>query len=175
MSKIKIFSLGGLNESGKNMYVMDIDNSIFIFDAGLKHADERLLGIDYIIPNYDYIKQNLDRVVGIFITHGHDENMGAISDIVIDIPKIKVYATKFTIEVIKKELEDENIKYDNFVEIKPHKKINFGKVGIFPVSLTHSVPDTVGYAVYTDDGIIFYTGDFTFDWTMAGPYKTDVG
>jgi len=175
MSKIKIFSLGGLNEMGKNMYIIEVDNNIFVFDAGLKHADERLLGIDYIIPNYDYIKQNINRVKGIFLTHGHDENMGAISDIVIDIPNIKVYATKFTIEVLKKEMEDENIKYNNFEELKPHRKIDFGDVSIFPVSLTHSVPDTVGYALYTNDGIIFYTGDFTFDWTMWGPYKTDVG
>ncbi len=175
MSKIKIFALGGLNENGKNMYIIEVDNDIFVFDAGLKHADERLLGIDYIIPKYEFIKQNIDRVKGIFLTHGHDENMGAILDIVIDMPNIKVYATKFTIELLKKEIEDENIKYNNFEEVKPHRKIDFGNLSIFPVSLTHSVPDTVGYALYTNDGIIFYTGDFTFDWTMPSAYKTDVG
>jgi ribonuclease J len=175
MSKIEIFSLGGLNENGKNMYVVEVDKDIFIFDAGLKYADEKLLGIDYIIPNYDYLKENLDRIKGIFVTHGHNENMGAIPDIVKDIPTIKVYGTRFTLEVIKKELEEENIKYDNFVEIKPHRKIEFGELSIFPVSLTHSVPETIGYALYTKDGIIFYTGDFTFDWTMSGSYKTDVG
>jgi ribonuclease J len=175
MSKIKIFSLGGLNENGKNMYIISVDNDIFVFDAGLKRVDEKLLGIDYIIPDYDYIKENLNNIKGLFITHGHDEHIGAVVDIIADIPEIKVYATKFTIEILKKEIEDKNIKYDNFQEIIPHRNINFGDVSIFPISLTHSVPDTVGYALYTKDGIIFYTGDFTFDWTMSGPYKTDVG
>ena len=175
MSKIKIFSLGGLNENGKNMYIISVDNDIFVFDAGLKRVDEKLLGIDYIIPDYDYIKENLNNIKGLFITHGHDEHIWAVVDIIADIPEIKVYATKFTIEILKKEIEDKNIKYDNFQEIIPHRNINFGDVSIFPISLTHSVPDTVGYALYTKDGIIFYTGDFTFDWTMSGPYKTDVG
>ena len=76
MSKIKIFSLGGLNESGKNMYVIDVDNDIFVFDAGLKFADDKMLGIDYIIPEFSYLKQNLQRIKGIFITHAHEKYMG---------------------------------------------------------------------------------------------------
>ena len=71
MSKIKIFSLGGLNENGKNMYVIEVDKSIFVIDAGLKYADEHMLGIDYIIPNIEYLKENKKRVKGIFLTHGH--------------------------------------------------------------------------------------------------------
>jgi ribonuclease J len=175
MSKIKIFSLGGLNEEGKNMYVVEVDNDIFVFDAGLKYADERMLGIDYIIPNTDYLMNNIDRVKGIFITHAHDENMGAIVDVVNKIKNIKIYATKFTMEMIRKELEEENVKHDFLYEIKAHQKISFGQNSIFPISLTHSVPDTVGYVLYTNDGAIFYTGDFTFDWTMDGSYQTDVG
>ena len=175
MCKIEIFSLGGLNDVGKNMYVVNIDNDIFVLDAGLKYADDSMLGIDYIIPNYDYLKENKDRIKGIFITHAHDEQMGALADILVDLGKVKVYGTNFTIGVIKEQLEDWNIKTDNLVTIKPHKKINFGEVSIFPVSLTHSVPDTVGYAIYTKDGIIFYTGNFVFDPTMQGAYKTDIG
>ena len=71
MSKINIFSLGGLNENGKNMYVVEIDKDIFVLDAGLKYADDRMLGVDYIIPNFDYIKNNIKRIKGLFITHGH--------------------------------------------------------------------------------------------------------
>lgn len=174
MSKIKIFSLGGLNEVGKNMYVVDVDNDIFIFDAGLKYADDRMLGVDYIIPNFDYIKENKDRIKGIFITHGHDQQMGALPDILneIDLP---IYGTTFTMEVIKNELLLENIKTDNLHIVTPHKKINFGKNSIFPISLTHSVPDTVGYVLNTVDGAIVYTGNFVFDSTMMGHYKTDIG
>ena len=175
MSKIKIFSLGGLNENGKNMYIVEVDNDIFIFDAGLKYADDMLFGIDYILPNYDYIKDNINRVKGLFLTHGHNENMGATPDIVKDIPEIKVYGTKFTLEVLRRELEDCNVKFDNMIEIKAHKKISFGKNSIFPISMTHSIPDAVGYVLNTEDGAIVYTGDFVFDPTMKYPYKMDIG
>ena len=175
MSKIKIFGLGGLNENGKNMYVVEVDKDIFVFDAGLKYADDKMLGVDYIIPNYDYIKNNIKRVKGIFITHGHDNQTGALTEIVKDIPDIKIYGTTFTLEVIKDEFISEGLNTKNLITLKPHKKINFGKNSIFPISLTHTVPDTVGYVLYTPDGAIFYTGNFVFDSTMLGAYKTDIG
>lgn len=175
MSKIKIFSLGGLNEEGKNMYVVKVDSDIFIFDAGLKYASDKLLGVDYVIPNFDYVKENIKNIKGLFITHGHEKNMGAVCDIVKDIPALKVYATKFTANILKKELEDSNVSFNNLVIIDPHKKISFGKTSIFPVRLTHSVPDNVGYALNTPDGTIFYTGNYVFDATMLGPYKADIG
>ena len=81
MSKIKIFALGGQNENGKNMYVIEIDKNILVFEAGLSYAQEETLGIDYIIPNIEYLKENKNRTKGIFLTHGHDENIGAIADI----------------------------------------------------------------------------------------------
>ena len=175
MSKIKIFALGGLNEDGKNMYVVEADHDIFIFDAGLKYADDKMLGVDYIIPNYDYIKKNRKNIKGIFITHGHDDNMGALTEILKDVPELPIYGTNFTIEIIKDELIEENLNVKNLRIIKPHRKINFGKNSIFPISLTHMVPDNVGYVLYTPDGAIFYTGNFVFDSTMLGAYKTDIG
>lgn len=175
MSKIKIFALGGLNEEGKNMYVVKVDSDIFIFDAGLKYASDKLLGVDYVIPNFDYIKENLKNIKGLFITHGHEKNMGAVCDIVREVPNLKVYATKFTANLLKKELDDSNISYNNLVVIDPHKQIKFGKNSIFPVRLTHSIPDNVGYALNTLDGTIFYTGNYVFDATMLGPYKADIG
>ena len=99
MSKINIFALGGLNEDGKNMYVVKVDNDIFVFDAGLKYPRDRMLGIDYIIPNFDYIKKNYKNVKGIFITHGHESNMGALSDIVVELPNIPIYGSKFTSKI----------------------------------------------------------------------------
>lgn len=175
MSKIKIFSLGGLNDIGKNMYVVEVDNDIFVFEAGLKYADDKMLGIDYIIPNYDYLKENCERIKGIFITHGHDQQMGAIIDILEDLKDIKIYGTKFTLGILKDEFIEYNVDFKNLVEIEPHKKINFGENSIFPISLTHSVPDAVGYVLNTKDGAIVYTGNFLFDPTMMGPYKTDIG
>ena len=175
MSKIKIFSLGGLNEEGKNMYVVKVDNDIFIFDAGLKYAEDKLLGVDYIIPNFDYIKESIKNIKGLFITHGHEKNMGAVCDIVSEVPNLKVYATRFTANLLRKELFDSNVRFKNIIEIDPHKKISFGKNSIFPVRLTHSIPDNVGYALNTKDGTIFYTGNYVFDATMLGPYKADIG
>ena len=175
MSKIKIFALGGLNDSGKNMYVVEVDNDIFVFDAGLKYADDRMLGVDYIIPNFDYIKENFNRVKGLFITHGHQQQMGAVADILTELPNLKIYGTAFTLNILKEELQAEGINTDNLIELKPHRKISFNENAIFPISLTHSVPDTVGYVLYTNDGAIFYTGNYAFDPTMMGSYKTDIG
>ncbi len=175
MSKIKIFGLGGLNEEGKNMYVVKVDNDIFIFDAGLKYAEDALLGVDYVIPNFDYIKENIKNVKGIFITHGHEKNMGALCDILKELPNLKVYVTGFSAHILKKDLEESGIDFKNIIEIEPHKRITFGKNSVFPVRLTHSLPDNVGYALNTEDGTIFYTGNYVFDATMVGPYKTDIG
>ena len=175
MSKIKIFALGGQNENGKNMYVVEVNSDIFVFDAGLKYADDKMLGVDYIIPDFSYLKKNQKRIKGIFITHGHDEHLGALTHIVKDIKDVKIYATAFTLEIIKEDFINENIPLDNLVLIKPYKKIEFGENSIFPVSLTHTVPDTVGYALYTKDGVIFYTGNFVFDMAVPKSYKTDIG
>lgn len=175
MSKIKIFALGGLNEGSKNMYVIDIDDDIFVFEAGLKYADDKFLGVDYIIPDYSYIRNNINRVKGIFLSHAHQEQIGALKNILEEMPNIKVYATKFTLDFVKEMLDEYNVKANNLIEISPHKKINFKDISVFPISLTHSVPDNVGYVINTSDGAIVYTGNFVFDPTLRGPYKTDIG
>ena len=175
MSKIKIFSLGGLNETGKNMYVVEVDNDIFVFDAGLKYGSEQMLGIDYILPDYTYLKENEKRIKGIFLTHGHESNMGAMADILVDLKHTNVYATKYTMEILKRDLIENDVVCKNLKEIRPHSKITFGKNAIFPISVTHSIPDSVAYVLYTKDGAIVYTGDFVFDSTMMGSYKTDIG
>ena len=175
MSKIKLFGLGGLNENGKNMFVMEIDNDILVFEAGLKYSDECTLGIDYSIPNIDYLKQNVKRIKGVFLTHGHDENVGALVDIYKYLDNVKVYGSKFTMDIVRKEFESYKVDTTNLVEIKVNKAITIGSVKVFPVSLSHSIPDNFGYAVYTNDGVIFYGSDFVFDAVMRGPYQTDIG
>ncbi len=171
MSKIKIFSLGGLDENGKNMYIVEIEKDIFIFDCGLKYASGNMLGIDYIIPDYSYLVKNKKRIKGLFITHGHLENMGATADLLSQIPNLKVYATKFT----KYVLMEQGVNANNIIEIKAHKKINFGNISVFPISVSHSAPDSVMYVINTKDGAICYTGDFIFDPSMMGAYDMDLG
>ena len=172
MSKIRIFGLGGLNENGKNCYIVEVDEHIFVFDCGIKYASSNLLGIDYIMPDFGYLEKNKQRIKGIFITHGHGENMGGVKDLLNIIPNVKVYATKFT----KFILEEDGINKDKIVEIKPHKKINFDKnISIFPISVSHSIPDAVMYVLNTKDGAICYTGDFIIDPAMLGHYDMDLG
>lgn len=175
MSRIKIFSLGGLNENGKNMYVVNVDKDIFVFDAGLKYDNDLNLGIDYIIPNFDYLVKNRKRIKGIFLTHGHEGNMGAIPDIVERIPEVPIYGTKLTLELVRRDMTKNRLDKANLIEIKAHAKIDFGKNSIFPIGVTHSIPDAVCYVLYTPDGAIVYTGDYVFDSTMMGAYKTDIG
>lgn len=171
MSKIKMFSLGGLDENGKNTYIIEVDKDIFVFDCGLKYASNNMFGIDYIIPDFDYLVKNKKRIKGVFLTHGHYENMGGTSDLVKNIPDIRLFATKFT----KYVLLESGVPEKNITEITPHKKLNFGRVSIFPITVSHSCPDAVMYVINTKDGAICYTGDFIIDSKMTGHYDMDLG
>lgn len=171
MSKIKIFGLGGLNEMGKNTYVVEIDGKIFIMDAGIKYANDSMYGIDYILPNYKYLEDNKERIVGVFLTHAHQENMGGVFDLVEHLPKIRVYATKYTKELLLMN----GMKEKNIVDVVANRKIGFKNVSVFPINVSHSVPDAVMYVINTYDGAIVYTGDFLIDPTMNGAYSMDLG
>lgn len=175
MSKIRIFSLGGLNENGKNLYVVEVDKDIFVFDAGLKYDNDRSLGIDYIIPKFDYLVKNRKRIKGIFLTHGHESHIGAIPDIMDVLDDVDIYGTKLTLDIVKSDLSPDKQNSKHLIELKPHQKREFGKNSLFPISVTHSIPGAVCYVLYTPDGAIVYTGDFVFDATMTGLYKTDIG
>lgn len=175
MSKIRIFSCGGQNEVGKNMYVIEVDNDIFIFEAGLKYADDKLLGVDYIIPNFEYLKENKERIKGIFITHGHDSQIGALSDVLEELPDINIYCGRFTLEMIKQDLVEEGIEHSNLIELKPHKRVDFESASIFPIQVSHSLPDSYLYVLSTKDGNIVFSGNYLFDPEMVGPYSTDIG
>lgn len=171
MSKIKIFGMGGLNENGKNTYIVEVDNDIFVLDAGLKYANDSMFGVDYIIPDYDYLEKNQKRIKGVFITHAHPESCGGVGDLIKTIPSIKVYATKYT----KNQMVLNGVDESKIVEIKPHRKINFGSVSVFPIQVNHSVPESVMYVINTPDGAICYTGDFIVDPSMKDYYHMDLG
>jgi ribonuclease J len=176
MANIKLFALGGLGENGKNMYCVEVDENLFVFDAGLKYPYEELLGIDRIIPNFEYIVENQDKLKGIFLTHGHLDNLGAIPEILTKIPNLKIFAGKLTIEILKENLKNYDTSKCELNSIEAHKVIKFEKgISIFPVQMTHSIPDTLAYTVNTPDGAIFYSGDYIFDHTSKDYYKTDIG
>lgn len=175
MSKINIMSLGGLNENGKNLYTVSIDCKILIFDCGIKYALEKMYGVDYVIPDFSYLLENKDKIVGLFVSHPHSENMGAITDLLTAIPDLHVYASNFTSKIIEYMCTEEKVKIKNLHVIPAHRKIDFDNFSVFPFSVTHSSPETLGYAINTEDGAIVYMADFVIDPTMNGHYDMDLG
>ena len=175
MSKINIMSLGGLNENGKNLYTISIDGQILIFDCGMKYAPDKLYGVDYVIPDFEYLKDNKKNIVGLFISHPHHENMGALTDLIKELPDLDVYASNYTSKIIEYECTEENVTIKNLHVIPAHKKIDFKNFSVFPFSVTHSSPETYGFCVNTEDGAIIYMADFVIDPTMNGYYDMDLG
>ncbi len=175
MSKINIMALGGLNENGKNLYTISIDDKILVFDCGIKYASEKMYGVDYVIPDFEYLANNKEKIVGIFITHPHSENMGAVTDLIREFPNINVYASKYSSKIIELECAEEKIEVKKLNVISAHKKIDFDGFSVFPFSVTHSSPETYGYSVNTTDGSIIYMADFLIDPTMNGYYDMDLG
>lgn len=175
MSKINIMSLGGLNENGKNLYTVKVDNKLFIFDCGMKYAPDKMYGVDYVIPEFSYLIEHEKEIVGLFISHPHHENMGALTNLLKVLPNINVYASNYTSEIIKYECENEHVEIKNLHVIKAHKKIDFDNVSVFPFSVTHSSPETLGFSINTHDGAIIYMADFIIDPTMGGNYDMDLG
>lgn len=175
MSKINIMSLGGLNENGKNLYVVSVDSKLLIFDCGMKYAPDKMYGVDYVIPDFTYLVEHKDDIVGVFITHPHHENMGALSDLLKAIPDINVYASTFTSKIIEYFCEEDKVKVNNLHVISAHKKIDFDNFSVFPFSVTHSCPETLGFCINTQNGAIIYMADFVIDPTMSGLYDMDLG
>ena len=175
MNKIKVFSLGGLNENGKNLYVVEINGRILLFDAGLKYANEKMLGVDYVIPDFSYLIENKKRIVGLFISHAHYENMGAVTDLLKVIPDLHIFATNYTSKIIEIEALESEVKVKNMHIIKPHRKIDFKEFSVFPFSVSHSVPESVGFSINTPNGAIVYMTDFVIDSTMKDKYDMDLG
>lgn len=175
MSKINIMSLGGLNENGKNLYTVKVDEKLFIFDCGMKYAPDKMYGVDYVIPDFEWLKEHKNEIVGLFISHPHRENMGALTDLMKELPDINVYASNYTSEIIKYECETEKVEIKNLHIIKAHRKLDFDEISIFPFSVTHSSPQTLGYCINTPDGAIIYMADFVIDPTMTGNYDMDLG
>lgn len=176
MSDIKLDILSGVRENGKSMYAVEIDSQIFILDCGLMYPENELLGIDIVIPNLDYIEENIDRVAGVFLTHGHSDAIGALPYLVGNHP-VPVFGSELTIALAKIKCESvpQAKKFDDFHIVDEQTEIDFGNVTVSFFKTTHSVPESLGIVVGTDQGDIVYTGDFKFDQTAGEGYQTDFG
>ncbi|CAH2258021.1 TPA: ribonuclease J [Enterococcus faecium] len=174
MSTIKIIPLGGVRENGKNMYVAEVGEDIFILDCGLKYPENELLGIDVVIPDFTYLEENIDRVAGVFLTHGHADAIGALPYLLSKI-SVPVFGTELTIELAKLNVSrNEAAKgFKDFHVVDEHTEIDFGETVVSFFRTTHTIPDSVGINLKTKEGSIVYTGDFKFDQTAIPMYQTD--
>ena len=172
MSKIKIEALGGMQENGKNLYVVEVDEQIFILDAGLIYPEIDLYGIDAAIPNIDYLIENKHRIVGIFVSHGHEDHIGAIPYLLKSI-NVKVFGTHFTISLIEELLtiNDMDVKKYRLYRINDTKELTFGNVSVVFYNVNHSIPESAGIVLYTEDGAIVYAQDFNFAKSLNKKYK----
>lgn len=175
MSDIKIIALGGVRENAKNLYIVEINDSIFILDAGLRYPENEQLGVDFVIPNLDYLVENKDCIQGIFLTHGHADAIGALPYILQD-AKVPVFGSSLTIELAKLFVKNAGVnKFNNFHVIDSETEIEFDDAVVSFFKTTHSIPESMGIVLGTDRGNIVYTGDFKFDQAARPYYKTDLG
>ncbi|SJZ64948.1 ribonuclease J [Pilibacter termitis] len=174
MSKINIIPLAGVRENGKNMYVLEVDENIFVLDAGLKYPENELLGIDVVIPDFTYLVENKERVAGVFLTHGHADAIGALPYFLAEVD-VPVFGSELTIELAKLNVENypETKNFQEFHVVDENTEIDFGTVEISFFKTTHTIPESLGIQVKTEDGSIVYTGDFKFDQGAIPMYATD--
>lgn len=165
----KVFALGGLGEVGKNMYCVQNKDEIVIIDSGVMFPEDDLLGIDYVIPDYSYLKVNEDKIKALLITHGHEDHIGSIPFLLQSVNIPKIYAPAQAKALIDKKLEEKNIKYKNLIIYNENTKIKTKYFNIEFFRTTHSIPDSHGIAIKTPNGTIVMTGDFKIDLTPIGP------
>lgn len=172
-NKLRIIPLGGLGEVGKNMMAYEFAGDIIVVDAGIMFPTNDMLGVDYIIPDYEYLKKRSKRVLGIFITHGHEDHIGAIQHIIADIPA-PIYATPLTRGLIEGKLLRNNSQHK--AQIKTIQAGESNKIGPFTIEyfhVSHSIPDAVGLGITTPAGLVVHMSDFKFDHTPVDGWPTD--
>ena len=164
-SKLKIIPLGGLEQIGMNITAFEYEDSIIVVDCGLSFPEDDMLGIDLVIPDVTYLKENLDRVKGFFITHGHEDHIGAIPYVLRDV-NVPIYATKLTMGIIEHKLREHNMltKVKRKV-VKYGQHINLGCFRVEFIKTNHSIQDAAALAIYSPAGIVVHTGDFKVDYT----------
>lgn len=172
MANIKIMALGGLGEQGKNMYVVEINNNIFVLDAGIKYPEIDMYGVDAVVPDITYLIENKKRIQGIFLSHGHEDNVGAIPYLLKRI-QTRVYGTHYTLSLVEDLMKSNkmDIKKYKLFRINDNKVLKFNDVTCSFFNTTHSVPESIGIALSTEDGSIIYVTDFSFNPETEDYYK----
>ncbi|MGE7689316.1 ribonuclease J [Lysinibacillus sp. NPDC097214] len=171
---IRIIPLGGVGEIGKAMYVVEIDEELFVVDSGLMFPEDEMLGIDIVIPDITYLEENKERVKGIFLTHGHEDAIGSIAYVLQKV-KAPVYGSKLTIALAKEHLKELPAPHQvKFFEVTNRSRMNFNSTYVTFFHTTHSIPDSLGVVFHTSEGAIVHTGEFKFDQSATGKFKPDL-
>ncbi len=168
-NETKIVVLGGLGEVGKNMYCVMHKDAIVIIDAGVSFPESELMGVDYVLPDFTFLKENEDKIKALLITHGHEDHIGGIPFLLQSINIPAIYAPNHAKELIAVKLQDKNIRYDNLYVYTENTKLKFKEIEVEFFRTTHSIPDSHGISIKTPDGRIVTTGDYKFDLTPIGP------
>ncbi|MBR5173148.1 MAG: ribonuclease J, partial [Phascolarctobacterium sp.] len=163
-NKVQIIPLGGLGEIGKNMTVFRYGDDIILIDAGLMFPEDDMLGIDLVIPDISYLLENKDKVRAIFLTHGHEDHIGALPYVLKQL-EVPVYGTALTLGILQGRLRENGVSDENLVTIKPGDRIGAGAFNLEFIRVNHSIPDAVSIVIKTPIGTIIHTGDFKFDQT----------
>lgn len=169
---VKIFALGGLDEIGKNMYVIQYKDEMIVIDCGLKFPEEDMPGIDYIIPDVSYLVKNKEKVKGVFLTHGHEDHIGGLPFLLKQL-NVPLYGEKLTLGLIRSKLEEHGLlRGAKLVPFHPEEDVQFKHLRVSCFRTNHSIPDSIGVVVDTPEGVIVHTGDFKFDFSPVG-HPTD--
>jgi len=164
-----VYALGGLGEVGKNMYGIEHNNEILIIDCGVMFPEEDLLGIDYVIQDYTYLKENENKIKALIITHGHEDHIGGIPFLLQQVKIPVIYAPQVAVDLINKKLEDRQLEFKNMQVINAESNITFNNFKVDFITTTHSIPDSFAIVVHTPNGTIIESGDYKFDLTPIGP------
>ena len=164
-AKVKIIPLGGVNEIGKNLTAIEYKNDIVVIDCGLKFPDEDMFGIDLVIPDITYLIKNKEKVSGIFLTHGHEDHIGALPYVLKQL-NVPVYGTKLTLGIVETKLKEHGLlSSTELIRVKPRDVIRLNSVSVEFIKTNHSIADSVAIAVHTPLGVVLHTGDFKIDYT----------
>lgn len=174
MSHIKIVPLGGVRENGKNNYVVEVGQEIFVLDCGLKYPEDSQLGIDMVIPDFSYLDENKDKIAGVFLSHGHADAIGALPYLLEKI-SVPVFGTELTIELAKLNVKNypPTKNFKDYHIIDEQTEIDFADSTVSFFRTTHTIPESIGISIKTVEGNIVYTGDFKFDQSAVPMYQTN--
>ena len=174
-AKVKIIPLGGLNEIGKNITAIEYKDDIVVIDCGLRFPDEDMFGIDVVIPDISYLLKNQEKIRGIFLTHGHEDHIGALPYVLKQL-NVPVYGTKLTLGIVETKLKEHGLLGSTeLIKVKPRDIIKLNTVSVEFIKTNHSIADSVAIAIHTPLGVVLHTGDFKIDYTPIDGELTDFG